>query len=232
MLGVLVNTLAVLAGSSAGLLFRRGIPEKLRNAAMLAIGLCTLLIGVQGALKGENTLVAIISMTLGAIAGTLLDIDGRIGRLAAWSGRALKGRGGAPAVLAQGMVTAFLLWCVGAMTIVGSIQAGVSGEYGMLYTKSVLDLISSIMLASSLGAGVLLAAPLLFVTESALVLLSGLIGPALSAAAINEITCVGSLAVIALGLDLVGVAKIKAADFLPAILLAPAVSALLALLPI
>ena len=218
---VLVNTLAVVAGSVFGLICRKGIPQRFRDAIMCAIGICTLFIGVQGALDGENVLVAIVSMVLGVSVGTLLNLDGaleRLGGLAEKVGGSRFGglsdeRGG----IAQGMVTAFLLWCVGAMTIVGSIQAGVAGSGEMLYTKSVLDLISSAVLASSLGVGVLLA---------------GLIEPLLTETMVNEITCVGSLAVIALGLNILGITKLKVADFLPAIVFAPFVSALFETLPL
>lgn len=231
MLAVIVNTIAVLIGSAVGLVCRKGIPQKYRDAIMLAIGICTLFIGIDGALAGENVLVAIVSMVLGVAVGTLLDIDGKLERL----GKFVESKfaaGGTRTPVAQGLVTAFLLWCVGAMTIVGSIQAGVAHNYEMIFTKSVLDLISSIMLASSLGIGVLLAGGLLFIWQGGLVLLSGLIEPLLSTAMINEITCVGSLLIIALGLNIIGITKIKVADFLPAIVFAPIVTALFSVIPL
>jgi len=231
MLAVIVNTIAVLIGSAVGLVCRKGIPQKYRDAIMLAIGICTLFIGIDGALAGENVLVAIVSMVLGVAVGTLLDIDGKLERL----GKFVESKfaaGGANTPVAQGLVTAFLLWCVGAMTIVGSIQAGVAHNYEMIFTKSVLDLISAIMLASSLGIGVLLAGGLLFIWQGGLVLLSGLIEPLLSTAMINEITCVGSLLIIALGLNIIGITKIKVADFLPAIVFAPIVTALFSVIPL
>ena len=233
---VLVNTLAVVAGSVFGLICRKGIPQRFRDAIMCAIGICTLFIGVQGALDGENVLVAIVSMVLGVSVGTLLNLDGALERLGGLAekvgGSRFGGLSGERGGIAQGMVTAFLLWCVGAMTIVGSIQAGVAGSGEMLYTKSVLDLISSAVLASSLGVGVLLAAPLLLVWQGGLVLLAGLIEPLLTETMVNEITCVGSLAVIALGLNILGITKLKVADFLPAIVFAPFVSALFEALPL
>ena len=229
MIAVFVNTFTVLLGSFLGLVFRKGIPEKFKDAIMLAIGLCTLFIGIQGALKGENVLVAIISMVLGVAVGTGLDLDGKVNDLAAWTEKKFtKADNTGSGAFAQGLVTAFLLWCVGAMTVVGSLEAGF-GNYEMLFTKSLLDLISSMMLASSLGIGVIFAAIPLFLFQGGLVLLSGLLEPLLTTSMINELTCVGSLMILALGLNLINVTKIKVVDFLPGIIFAPIVSALLTL---
>ena len=153
MLAVLVNTLAVLLGSTVGLLARKGIPEKVSGAIMTAISLCTLYAGVSGMLKGENTLVLIVSMVLGTAAGTLLDLDGALARL----GKAIESRfrrtDGKTSV-AEGFVTASLLFCIGAMTFVGCINAGLRQDYELLFTKSLLDCISSCMLSVTLGIGV------------------------------------------------------------------------------
>ena len=133
MLAVLVNTLAVLLGSTVGLLARKGIPEKVSGAIMTAISLCTLYAGVSGMLKGENTLVLIVSMVLGTAAGTLLDLDGVLARL----GKAIESRfrrtDGKTSV-AEGFVTASLLFCIGAMTFVGCINAGLRQDYELLFT--------------------------------------------------------------------------------------------------
>lgn len=226
MLGVLVNTLTVLLGSGAGLLCRRGIPKRLTDAVMIGLGLCTLYIGISGSLEGENTLVLIASMVLGAAVGTLLDIDGAIERLGAWvEGRFHSGDG----KVAQGFVTASLLFCVGSMTVVGSLEAGISGDNTTLYTKAALDLCSSSMLAASLGGGVLLSAAFVFVFQGALVLLSGLLAPLLvNPSLIAEMTCAGSLLIAGIGLNLMGVTKLKVANYLPAIFFAPVIAALAA----
>ncbi len=220
MFAVIINTLTVILGSTVGLVFKKGIPKRLSEAVMLAIGLCTLYIGLSGTLKGQNTIVLILSMVLGAIIGTALDIDGAIARLGRWIEARFAGKGEQGAV-ARAFVTASLLFCVGAMTIVGSLNAGLTGDYEMLLTKSVLDLISSAMLAVSLGIGVLFAAIFVFVFQGAIVLLAGLLQPLLTAAAINEIICAGSLLIVGLGLNLLGITKIKVADYLPAIVIAP-----------
>lgn len=135
MLGVLVNALAILAGGSVGLLAKKGIPEKITNAIMTAIALCVIYIGVSGMLKGENTLVLIVSMVLGTAVGTLLDLDGRIERLGGRIERRFQ-RGGKRPPIAEGFVTASLLFCVGAMAILGSFNAGLKQDYELLFTKS------------------------------------------------------------------------------------------------
>ena len=135
MLGVIVNTRAVLRGSTVGLLARKGIPEKIASAIMTAIALCTVYVGISGMLKGENALVLIVSMVLGTAAGTLLDLDGALNRL----GCAIETRfhrADGRTSLAEGFVTSSLLFCIGAMTFVGCINAGLRQDYELLFTKS------------------------------------------------------------------------------------------------
>ncbi|MDO5445204.1 MAG: DUF554 domain-containing protein [Eubacteriales bacterium] len=222
MLGVIVNTVAVIIGSTIGLLCKKGIPEKISGAIMKGIALCTLYIGISGSLKGENTIVVILSIVLGAAAGTALDIDGFLNRIGDSLENKMSHDGGNSGI-ARGFVTASLLFCVGSMTIVGSLTAGLSGDNEMLFTKSVLDFISSIMLSVSLGIGVLFSAVFVFVFQGGLALLAGVLAPVLSTAAINEIICAGSLMIIGLGLNLLGITKLKVADYLPALVFVPAV---------
>jgi len=228
MLGVIVNVIAVVIGSFVGLLFKKGIPERINQAVMTGLGACTLYIGISGSLCGENVLLLIASVVLGVITGTLLDIDGAINKLAEKVEQKFQ-KGGKKVSVAEGLVTATLLFCVGSMTVTGSIQAGLTGDNTILFTKSTLDLVSSMMLASSLGIGVMLAAVSVFVLQGGLVLLAGLIAPVMSAGAINEMTCAGSLLIVMIGTNMMGMTKIKVADFLPAILYAPIIYNLLAL---
>lgn len=220
MLGVLVNVGTVLIGSLVGLFLKRGIPEKVTEALMIGIGLCTVFIGISGALEGENTLVLILSMAIGTVIGTLLDIDKQLNRLAAYVEARFKQKEGQVTV-AEGFVTASLLFCVGAMTIVGSLQAGLTGDCEMLFTKATLDLVSSCVLAASLGIGVLLADIFVLVFQGGIVLLAGIVAPFLTDYAIGEMTCAGSVLIIALGLNLIGVTKIKVANYLPVIFIPP-----------
>ena len=220
MFGVIVNTVTVILGSIVGMLFSKFISEKYTTAIMTAIGLCTLYIGFDGALAGENTLVLIISLAVGTAVGTLFGIDDGINALGAFIEKKFK-RNDGKASVAQGFVTASLLFCIGSMTIVGSLNAGISGDNTLLLTKSVLDLISSCVLAASMGIGVLCAAVFVLVFQGGLVLLAGFIGPFLSASAQAELICAGSVMIIALGLNLIGITKIKVANMLPALILAP-----------
>lgn len=214
MLGTIVNTLAILAGCAIGLLLKRGINAKVTDAIMKGISLCVIYIGIDGMLEGSKTLAVIIAMALGAAIGTLLDLNGKMEKL----GKMIEGRisnGGAG--IAQGFVTASLIYCVGAMAVVGSLQSGLNGDHSMLYTKALLDGISAMVLTASLGAGVGLSAASVFVYQGALTLLAGLIAPVLSDAVIAEMTCVGSILIAALGLNMLGITKLKVMDYVPAI---------------
>ena len=222
MLGVMVNVATVILGSIIGLLFKKGIPEKVNTAVMIGLGACTLYIGISGSLCGENVLIVIASVVLGAILGTLCNMDGAINSLAKKVETKFK-KDGESASLAEGLVTATLLFCVGSMTVTGSLQAGLTGDSSVLITKAALDFVSSMMLASSLGFGVLLAAVSVLVIQGGLVLVAGLIAPFMSTGAINEMTCVGSLLIMMIGTNLMGITKIKVADYLPAIILAPVI---------
>ena len=228
MLGVIINVITVIFGSCIGLLFKKGIPEKVSSAAMTGLGACTLYIGISGSLCGENVLILIASVVLGAIVGTLLNIDGAINAFAGKIEARFK-KSGENVSLAEGLVSATLLFCVGSMTVTGSIQAGLTGDNSVLITKAMLDLVSSMMLASSLGVGVLLSSVSVFVIQGGLVLLAGLLSPLMSTGAVNEMTCAGSLLIIMIGTNLMGITKIKVADFLPAIVFAPVIYNLLPL---
>ncbi len=232
MIGVFVNVATVLLGSAVGLLFRKGIPERISKALMLAIGLCTMYIGIDGALEGSETIVLILSMVLGTLIGTLIDIDDKINRVGQFIEKKMK-RGDDRSTIAEGFMTASLLFCVGAMTIVGSLNAGLKGDNTLIFTKSILDLISSCLLASTLGIGVMFAAFFVLVVQGGLVLLAGLLQTVLTdQAVIAEITCAGSVMIIAISLNLLGITKLKVANYLPALVLVPLIYKLWMLVPI
>ncbi|MBE6631872.1 MAG: DUF554 domain-containing protein [Ruminococcaceae bacterium] len=232
MLGVLVNFAAVAVGSLLGLLFKRGIPERFTTAIMTAMGLCVLYIGIDGTLEGSKTVVLIIAMALGTALGTLLNIDGRLQRLGEFLENKFK-RGESKSNIAEGFVTGSLLFCVGAMAIVGSLESGISGDHSIIYTKSIIDLISACMLTGTLGIGVMFSAVSVFLYQGALVLLAGVLQPYLTdAALIAEISCAGSLMIMCLGFNMLGIKKIKVADMLPAIIFVPIICFLARYLPI
>ena len=221
MLAVIVNTIAVIVGSVVGMLLKKGIPDNIKDAVMKGIGLCTIYIGISGALKGENTLILIISIALGVVIGELCNLDDKLNHFA--EGLEAKFRKpGDKISIAEGFVTASLLFCVGAMTIVGSLNAGLSGDNELLITKSVLDLISSCMLSCTLGVGVMFSAVFVLLYQGGLVLLSGFLQTLLTdTALVAEITSAGSVMIIGLGLNILGITKIKVANLLPGILFVP-----------
>lgn len=223
MLGVLVNVCTVIIGSTVGMIFKKSISKKYSDAVMTGIGLCVILIGIQGMLKGENVLVTIISMVVGALIGTAVDIDGKLNGAGDFLSKKIKKNEGDKTSVAEGFVTASLVFCIGAMTIIGSLEAGLKGDNTTLFTKSILDLCSSMMLSASLGIGVIFSAIFVFVFQGGIVLLAGFLEPLLSDSAVAEITCVGSLMILALGLNLTGISKFKVANYFPALILAPLV---------
>lgn len=218
MLGVVVNVLAVLLGGGIGLLIKKGIPKRIADAMMKGIGLCTLYIGWSGALKGSNTLVLILSMVIGILLGEGFDLDAKLNGFANGLDRKFKRDDGSISV-AEGFIAASLLFCVGAMTVVGSLQAGLLGNYEMLFTKSVLDFISAMIFASTLGIGVLLSAVFVLLFQGGIVLLAQVVAPFLTDGVVAEMTCVGSVLIFALGLNILGITKIKVLNFLPAMFL-------------
>ena len=218
MLGTIVNSLAVVAGSIIGLLFGKLFTKKLGDAVMTGLALVVIYIGISGAFKGENTLVAIISISIGAIIGTLLDLDGKI----LWLGdrvESLVSKSGDGSV-AKGFVSASLLFCVGAMTVVGSLDSGLRDDHSTLFTKAMLDGISAIFFASSLGIGVIFSAVFILVYQGTITLAAQFIEPYINYGnVIGEMTCVGSLLILALGLNMLKITNIKVMNYLPAIFL-------------
>ncbi len=216
--GTLVNTATVILGSLIGLLLGKGLPERLSRSLMLALGFCTAYIGITGCLEGKNTLVIILSLVLGTLIGEGCDLDRRLNAFGSWVEHKLT-RGNKQMPLAEGLVNASLLFCVGAMTIVGSLNSGLVGDHTMLFAKACLDLISSMVFASTMGIGVALAAGVVLVLQGSIALLANLIAPLLGDAVIADMTCVGSILIIGLSLNLLGITKFKMMHFVPAIFL-------------
>ena len=216
MIGASVNTLAAVVGGLLGSLLKNGIPERFADLVQKGLALCVLYIGIKGSLVGTNTLVTILSLVLGAILGELMNIDGAIERLGAWAQRKLS-KGGSR--LGEGFVTASLLFCVGSMAVVGSLQSGLTGNHETIFTKSMLDFVSAIILASTLGLGVCLSGAFVLVYQGAIVLLARWAAPILSDYVVAEMSCAGSLLIVALGLNMLGITKLKVANLLPAMFL-------------
>lgn len=215
MLGTLVNCIAIIGGSLVGFILKGGIPERIKDTIMKALALCILMIGISGAIKSENTLLIIASMIIGGLIGELIDIDKGLRLLGDKIEEKLQGKGGK---VSEGFVTASLVYCVGAMAIVGSLNSGLKGDYSILYTKAMLDGISSIMFTSTLGIGAALSAVSVFLYQGIITLAASLLQGVLTGTVIVEISAVGSLLILGLGLNMMEITKIKVANLLPAVL--------------
>lgn len=253
MTGTLINVAAVLVGTTVGLALGERLSHQVRSAAMAGLGLVVLLIGAQMALKSQNVLVLLASMVLGGTLGAVLQIekglDGLGNRLEAWVERRRVGTHGrqsaatrdgeypgtsslpGPSDFTRAFVTASLVFCVGPMTVVGSIQDGLTGDYSILAVKSMLDMFASIAFASTLGIGVYFSAITILVYQGSLSLAAALAGAFIPEPATNpaiaEMTAAGGLLILGIGLRLLEVKRLPVADLLPAILLAPAITALM-----
>ena len=214
--GTFVNTLAIVAGSLVGLVLRGGLPEAYRLTVIQAIGLAVVLIGLRGALGCDDLLLVIFSLAIGAALGTALKIEARLQSL----GQRIERRfGGNDNDLARGFVTASLVFCVGSMAIVGSLESGLADNHQTLFAKSVLDGISSIVFASSFGVGVLFSALPVLVYQGAITLSASLLKPLLVPAVVAQMSAVGGLLIVAIGFNLLDIAKLRVGNMLPAIFL-------------
>ena len=217
MLGVWANFFAVIAGGLLGTLLKGGIKEKYSQTINVGLALCVLLIGMSGALKTQNTMLVIISVVIGSFLGELLRIEHGLDLLGDWAQKKFaKGDAG----FANGFVNATLLFCVGAMAVVGSMEAGLANKPDTLLAKSALDGVAAIIFASSFGIGVVFSAVPLTIYQGGIALLAGVLAPFLTDALINEMSAVGSILIIALSLNMLGLMKerIRVGNMLPAIL--------------
>ena len=184
---------------------------------MKGLGLCTLYLGISGSLKGENSLILIISMVVGALIGEGVDLDAKLTHFGNFLENKFKSRSGGKVSIAEGFVSASLLFCVGAMTIVGSLQSGLQGNHEMLFNKSMLDFVAAIIFASTMGVGVMLSAAFVFVYQGAITLAAQWLAPFLTDIIIAEMTCVGSVIIAGLALNMLGITKLKVMNYVPAI---------------
>jgi uncharacterized membrane protein YqgA involved in biofilm formation len=216
--GTVVNALAVLAGGLAGVLLRRRFPERMRETVMMGIGLATVLIGLQMALQTENVLGVIVSVVVGAVVGESLHIEEGLEVLGRWAEQRV-GPAGQSGTVAAAFVTSSLLFCVGPMTVLGSIQDGLGQPPVLLYTKSLLDGISAIAIGAALGAGVLLSAGTVLVYQGAITLAAGVVQAIMTQEMTRELTATGGVLIVGLGLGILQVRKIRVGSMLPALLI-------------
>jgi len=217
MTGTLVNTATVIVGSSVGLLIGARFSQRIRSIVMHALGLSTLLIGFEMALKTDNILFVIGSLALGGLIGELLKVEEGLERMGEFLKRKVKSRSGN---FVLGFVTSSLVFCIGPMTVVGSIQDGVSGDASVLYAKSLLDGFASIVFASSLGVGVIFSALTVLIFQGGLTLLGGKLSFLLRPEVLDELIATGGLIIVGIGIYLLGIKRIKVGNFLPALVVA------------
>ncbi len=235
MIGTLINFAAVIVGGTLGLLLGRHFPERMKTIVISAIGLMTLSLGVASAIKTANALIPLLALALGALIGELMDIDRGINRLGDWLKKRFE-RPGSAGNFTLAFVLASLQFCVGPLTILGAINDGLSGDFSLLAIKAVLDGFSAIIFASTFGLGTLFSAGTLLAIQGSLSLLAGLVKPLLvsepgvSIAAqprVIELAAVGGVILIGLAFNILDLKRIKIANMLPALLIAPLIVALL-----
>jgi uncharacterized membrane protein YqgA involved in biofilm formation len=216
--GTLVNAVAVLCGGTIGLLFRGKIPAHFVESIHRALGLCACVIGISIAIKGDFLLM-VVSLALGTLTGELIRIDDRLNNFGQWMQKKLS-RKEANSTFAEGFVFSTLLFCVGAMAIVGSIESGLGNDRSIIFTKSVMDGVTSIVLASSMGLGVLFSAGAILLYQGSIELFAGYLQNVLAAPLISQISAVGGVMVVGIGLNMAVNTKIKVANLLPSLLFA------------
>jgi len=216
MTGTLVNTATVIAGSLVGLAVGDRLPREIKSSVLNALGLITLWIGITMVVLGTRPLAIVASLILGGVVGELLDIEGRLESFAGW----LKSRTASSASgFVNGFVTASLLFCVGPMTVVGSIQDGTVGDSSLLLTKAVMDGFAAMALSATTGIGVLFSAITVLVLQGGLTLLGGQLATLTTPSSLNQLSAVGGLIILGLGIRLLDLKNIPVANYLPALVI-------------
>lgn len=215
LLGAIVNSAAILVCGAVGLFAGKLLSPRIQKAVTSALALLVMSVAIPGIDDSQKPLVPILSMILGVLIGELLDLDKAVNRFGDWLQRKTGGRGR----ITEGFVTGTVVFVIGAMSIMGSLSSGLSGDHTILYSKSVLDGVSALIFASTMGVGVLLSAVPLFLCQGGIALLAALLSPYLAADVVAEINAVGSLLIMAISLNMLGVTKIRVLNLVPAMLL-------------
>ncbi len=218
MLGTLVNVAAIIAGTAIGSLLKHGIPEKIQKVVIQAIGLCVIAIGITTAIKTENTLLFIFSVAIGGAIGRLIGIEDKLEKL----GMRIQSRfSNDDSTIAEGFVTATLMFCVGAMAILGSLESGLHKNHEVLFIKALLDGLASLILASTLGIGVGFSAVAVLIYQGAITLSAAWLAPFLTTEMMTEISAVGGILIVGIGINMLDIKKMHVGDMLPAVLIPP-----------
>ena len=214
--GVITDGLAIFFGGLLGLLFNKGIPDHLEKAVMKAVAISAIYIGVRGMDSGENTILIILSMVLGVVIGEVLSIDDRINRFADKLADKIA-RKNSDSTFAEGLITGSLIMGVGALSIMGPLESGLTGTHDIMMTNAVIDAFTSIILASSLGIGVVFSAIPIFLSKATVVVFAGSLNVLLTDIMINDINAIGGILVMLIGLNLLEITDLKIMNFVPAI---------------
>ncbi|MBW9173232.1 DUF554 domain-containing protein [Clostridium estertheticum] len=213
MLGTIVNSLSIIIGGFIGSSFKNKICDTYTETIMKGLGLCVILIGLKGALQVNNILLLIISVTLGTLIGEVIKIEKGIENI----GALLESKVSSQSGIANGFVTASLVFCVGAMSIMGSLESGLSKNYSILYAKSLLDGIFAIIFSSTLGIGVCFSAISVFIYQGIITLTASLMKQFLITSVVSKMSAVGGLLIVAIGANMLDIKRIKVGNMLPAI---------------
>lgn len=214
MFGTIINSISIILGAIIGVIIKKGIKESYKTTIMDGIGLSIIIIGVMGAIKTENLILVIGSVVIGGIIGEFIAIERKLDKL----GHSLQKKlGTKDGDFSKGFVTASLIYCVGAMAIIGSLEAGIQGDYSTLFAKSILDGITAIIFASSLGIGVAFSSLAVFLYQGIITLLANSVKGLLTPEVILEMSAVGGILIMAIGLNILNIKKIKVGNLLPAI---------------
>ena len=225
MTGTFVNAAAIIVGSLMGVLLKKGLPDRLKGTLMQGIGLGVLLIGFRMALQSENLLIVLASLVLGGIVGETINIELYLEKF----GLFIQSKVDENSSIAKAFVTSSLLYCVGSMAVMGALESGLTGNHTTLYAKSILDGVTSIIFASTLGIGVLFSAIPVLAYQGAITLAATMVQPVLTTAAVAEMTGTGGLLIIGIGLNVLEIKTIKVGNLLPAILFALLISTIVGL---
>lgn len=211
----IINGITIIAGALIGVLLKKGLPKKVSDGVMQGMALCVLAIGITGVLDSGNFLIPIISIAVGGALGSWIDLNLYLNRFGDWMQKKLT-KGDSGSTFGEGFVTATLLVCVGAMAITGALDSGIRGDHSTIFAKSLIDFVSCMIMASTLGIGVAFAGVVCFLYQGSIALAGNAIAVFLTESMINEMTCVGSLLIIAIALNMLNLTKIKVVNFIPA----------------
>ena len=215
MIGTIVNTVAVIVGGTIGLFLKKNMPERVTTIYFQAVGLFTLAIGITMVVKMENILIVVGSLAIGSLIGEWMNIEVGAERISEYLKK--KFRIGSDK-FSEGLITAFLLFCIGSMTILGTIQEGTGGSSDLLFTKSLMDFFSALLLASAFGVGVIVSAVPLLIFQAALTLLAMYASSFFTPTIVHGLTSIGGILLIGLGINILEIKKLRIMNMLPALL--------------